>query len=167
MERPMHIGRLSAKLTPGVFVIEDLMIEGLSPQDRPFLKAKKIEVRVPWWTVFTRKLLIESVALTDWDMVVESWPGGRHSFPKVTPKNPRKGPSRFTTTLKLVSATQRPVHLRRSRHALEHRGAQPDDAALSQRSDEELPRQRQDHERHREDPVLRVISHGYGRGVQP
>ena len=30
---------------------------------------------------------------------------GRHSFPKVTPKNPRKGPSRFTTTLKLVSAT--------------------------------------------------------------
>ncbi len=105
MERPMHIGRLSAKLTPGVFVIEDLMIEGLSPQDRPFLKAKKIEVRVPWWTVFTRKLLIESVALTDWDMVVESWPGGRHSFPKVTPKNARKGPSRFTTTLKLVSAT--------------------------------------------------------------
>ena len=101
----MHIGRLSAKLTPGVFVIEDLLIEGLSPQDRPFLKAKKIEVRVPWWTVFTRKLLIESVALTDWDMVVESWPGGRHSFPKVTPRNPRKGPSRFTTTLKLVSAS--------------------------------------------------------------
>ena len=32
MERPMHIGRLSAKLTPGVFVIEDLLIEGLSPR---------------------------------------------------------------------------------------------------------------------------------------
>ena len=42
MERPMHIGRLSAKLTPGEFVVEDLLIEGLTPQDRPFLKAKKI-----------------------------------------------------------------------------------------------------------------------------
>src|SRR5262245_16816738 len=34
IERPMHIGRLSAKLRPGVFVIEDLVIEGLTPQDR-------------------------------------------------------------------------------------------------------------------------------------
>ena len=33
----MHIGRLSAKLTPGEFVVEDLVIEGLTPQDRPFL----------------------------------------------------------------------------------------------------------------------------------
>ena len=106
MERPMHIGRLSAKLTPGDFVIEDLLIEGLTPQDRPFLKAKKITVSVPWWTVFTRKLVVESVTLTDWDMVVESWAGGRHSFPKVTPKNKGTGPSRFTTTLRAVLATR-------------------------------------------------------------
>ena len=70
----MHIGRLSAKITPGVFVVEDLVIEGLQPADRPFLKAKKIEVVVPWWTIFTRKLIIESVEMTDWDMVVETWP---------------------------------------------------------------------------------------------
>ena len=38
----MHIGRLSAKLTPGEFVVEDLLIEGLTPPDRPFLKAKTI-----------------------------------------------------------------------------------------------------------------------------
>ena len=31
IQRPMHIGRLSAKLTPGVFVVEDLVIEGLQP----------------------------------------------------------------------------------------------------------------------------------------
>ncbi len=92
MERPMHIGRLSAKLTPGVFVIEDLLIEGLTPADRPFLKAKKIDVQVPWWTAFSRKLVVESVTMTDWEMVVESWAGGRHSFPKVTPKNPAQGP---------------------------------------------------------------------------
>jgi hypothetical protein len=106
MERPMRIGRLSAKLTPGVFVIEDLLIEGLTPTDRPFLKARKIEVRVPWWTAISRKLIVESVTMTDWEMLVESWPGGRHSFPKVTPKNPRKGPSTFTTTLRYVLATR-------------------------------------------------------------
>src|SRR5688572_7553780 len=80
LERPMHIGRLSAKLTPGVFVVEDLVIEGLRPGDRPFLRASKIEVVVPWWTVFTRKLVIESVEMTDWQMLVETWPG--------TPANP-------------------------------------------------------------------------------
>src|SRR6266480_1323851 len=37
IQRPMHIGRLSAKVTPGVFVVEDLVIEGLDPGDRPFL----------------------------------------------------------------------------------------------------------------------------------
>src|SRR5689334_5454508 len=48
IQRPMHIGRLSAKVTPGVFVVEDLLIEGLQPTDRPFLRAKKIEVVLPW-----------------------------------------------------------------------------------------------------------------------
>jgi hypothetical protein len=106
MERPLHIGRISAKLTPGVFVVEDLLIEGLTPQDRPFLKAKKIEVKLPWWTAFNRKLVVESVTLTDWEMCVESWAGGRHSFPKVMPKTRRTGPSTFTTTLRSVLATR-------------------------------------------------------------
>src|SRR5918993_1436960 len=44
IQRPIHIGRLSAKVTPGVFVVEDLVIEGLQPTDRPFLRAKKIQV---------------------------------------------------------------------------------------------------------------------------
>ena len=42
LKRPMHIGRLSARLRLGLFVVEDLVIEGLEPQSRPFLKAKKI-----------------------------------------------------------------------------------------------------------------------------
>ena len=38
--------------------------------------------------------------MTDWDMVVESFPNGRHSFPKFTPERSARGsPSRFTTTL--------------------------------------------------------------------
>src|SRR3954470_15305888 len=86
IERPMHIGRLSARLVPGSFVIEDLVIEGLTPQDRPFLTAKTITVEVPWWTIFSKKLIVESVALTDWNMVVETYANGRHNFPKFTRK---------------------------------------------------------------------------------
>jgi hypothetical protein len=106
MERPMHIGRLSAKLTPGEFLIEDLVIEGRAPSDRPFLKAKTISVKLPWWTAITRELIVESVVLTDWEMVIETWQGGRHNFPKVTPKNKREGPPRFITTVKSVLATR-------------------------------------------------------------
>jgi translocation-and-assembly-module (TAM) inner membrane subunit TamB-like protein len=106
MERPMHIGRLSAKLTPGEFVVEDLLIEGLTPQDRPFLRAKRIDVKLPWWTAFSKKLVVESVRMTGWEMTVESWPGGRHNFPKLTPKNRSQGPRTFTTTLRSVVASE-------------------------------------------------------------
>jgi hypothetical protein len=106
LERPMHIGRLSAKIRPGEFLIEDLVIEGRAPSDRPFLKAKTITVKLPWWTIFTRELIIESVVMTDWEMVLESWQGGRHNLPKLTPKTKRQGPSRFTTTLRSVIATR-------------------------------------------------------------
>ncbi len=112
IQRPIHIGRLSAKITPGVFVVEDLVIEGLAPTDRPFLKARKIEVVVPWWTIFNRKLIIESVEMTDWDMVVETWPSspafpkGRHNFPKFTRESKSSGPKRFTTTLRSMLASR-------------------------------------------------------------
>ena len=46
IQRPIHIGRLSAKVTPGVFVVEDLVIEGCSP--RPSIPdGKEDEVVVP------------------------------------------------------------------------------------------------------------------------
>lgn len=112
IQRPMHIGRLSAKITPGVFVVEDLLIEGLEPGDRPFLKAKKIEVILPWWTIFRRELIVESVEMTDWDMVVETWPSspafprGRHNFPKFTRESKSNGPKRFTTTVRSVLASR-------------------------------------------------------------
>jgi hypothetical protein len=103
--RPLHIGRVSARLIPGVFVFEDLMIEGLTPADRPFLTAKKVTVRLPWWTIASRRLIIESVDMTDWNMVVETFANGRHNFPRLTPerKSP-PGPKRFTTTVQAVHA---------------------------------------------------------------
>jgi hypothetical protein len=108
MERPLRIGRLSAKLTPGEFLLEDVVIAGRAAADRPFFKAKTITVKVPWWSVITRELIVESVVLTDWEMTIETWPGGRHNFPKVTPKSTskREGPPRFITTVKSVLATR-------------------------------------------------------------
>ena len=106
LRRPMHIGKLSARLVPGVFVLDDVVIEGLTPKDRPFLTAKKITVRFPWWSIVTRKLVIESVDMTDWNMLVETFPRG-HNLPRLVPerRGPR-GPSRFTTTLKSVLASR-------------------------------------------------------------
>src|SRR3954453_21875664 len=112
LERPMHIGRLSAKLTPGVFVVENLVIDGLEPTDRPFLRAKKIEVVVPWWTVFTRQLVVESIEMTDWQMLVETfpnsaaYPNARHNFPRFVHESKSKGPKRFTTTLRWMLASR-------------------------------------------------------------
>jgi len=106
IERPMRIGRLSAKLTPGEFLVEDLVIDGLTPTDRPFLKAKRITVKLPWWTVFSRQLVIESVVMTDWDMVMETYPGGRHNFPKFTRRTRSERPSVFTITLRSVVASR-------------------------------------------------------------
>ncbi len=109
LERPMHIGRLSAKLRPGVFEVDDLVIDGLEPGDRPFLTANRIVVSLPWWTIFTHKLEIEWIEMSDWDMVVESFPNGRHNFPKFVHerKEPRKpGLWPFTTTLRYVLASR-------------------------------------------------------------
>ena len=55
MGRPMHIGRLSVHLWLGRFVVEDVVIEGLTPQSRPFLMAQRINVSMPWSTLFDRR----------------------------------------------------------------------------------------------------------------
>ena len=108
LERPLRIGRLSAKLTPGEFLVEDVVIEGRAPADRPFFKAKTITVKLPWWTAINRELIVESIVLTDWEMTIETWQGGRHNFPKLTPRTKarREGPPRFVTTVKSVLATR-------------------------------------------------------------
>jgi hypothetical protein len=105
-DRPMHIGKLSIVLRDGSFRVDDLLIEGLRPGDRPFLKAKTVFMNLPWWTYFTHQLIVENVDMSDWEMVVEQFPG-KHSFPRLGgPKKPSTGPSRwpFTTTVRSVIA---------------------------------------------------------------
>ncbi len=113
IERPIRIGRVVAKLIPGVFEVHDLVIEGLAPADRPFLVAKRIRVALPWWSIVTHRLTIDSVEMTDWTMLIETWPGspgspgGRHNFPKFQRERSRT-PSRFefTTTLRSMLASR-------------------------------------------------------------
>lgn len=105
LKRPMRIGKLSARLRPGSFVAEDVVIEGLTPDARPFLTARRISVQLPWWTVFSqRELLFEEIRMTDWKMFIESFADGRHNLPKLTPEKKSAREKRFVTTLRYVLA---------------------------------------------------------------
>ena len=71
-----------------MFVVEDLVIEGLTPADRPFLDGEE-DRRQPAVVddLHAASSIIESIEMTDWDMVVETfpaakYPNGRHNFPK-------------------------------------------------------------------------------------
>jgi hypothetical protein len=106
LERPMHIGRVVAKLRPGEFEFHDVVIEGLTPQAAPFLKAKKMTVALPWWTAFSRKLIVESIDMRDWEMAIESFPGGRHNVPRLAPRSSGQKKRNFSTTLRRVIASR-------------------------------------------------------------
>ena len=108
LDRPMHIGKLGVRLAPGRFVIEDLRIEGLTPDARPWLVAKRIEVSLTWRALFNREVLVDSIEMADWKMVVESFSNGRHNWPRLNgpPRAPRNGPPMVVTTMQFVRATR-------------------------------------------------------------
>ena len=105
-ERKLTIGRLGVHLGRGRFVLEDLRVEGMYPGEPPWLVAKHIEVALTWSAMLGREILIDDVEMTDWRMVLESFPDGRQSFPRVggPPRAPRTGPRLVVTTLKYVRA---------------------------------------------------------------
>ena len=78
------------------------MIEGITPQSAPFLTVKRLRLGMPWSTLFSRRIVFDSIELDGWNMVVEMMPDGTHSFINL-PK--RDGPrSAWTTTLQYVRA---------------------------------------------------------------
>lgn len=103
MGRPMHIGRLSAHLWRGRFVFEDVVIEGLTPDARPFLVADRISVSMPWTSLVNQRVVFDAIEMSDWRMYAETFPDGGHNFPQFTRSGPR-GPSDWTTTLQYVRA---------------------------------------------------------------
>ena len=107
LKRDFTIGRLSIRLLTGRFVVEDLRIGGLEKDHKPFLFAKQIEVAMDFGALARREVLIESVRMTGWQMAVETWPTGRHSFPRFTRERTEPpGPRRFVTTVKSVVASE-------------------------------------------------------------
>ena len=101
--RRMHIGRLSVRLWNGKFQVHDLMIDGLEPTSPPFFTAKRIDVGLAWGPMLQRRVVLDNIEMSDWRMVVEQFPDGRHSFPKFRTAA-STGPRRWTTTLSYVRA---------------------------------------------------------------
>jgi hypothetical protein len=104
LDRTMHIGRLSVHLGRGRFVLDDVVIDGMREGEEPWLVAKRIEVSLTWGALIRREVLLDTIEMTDWRMVVESFPDGRQTFPRVTgpPRPPRTGPRPVVTTLQYV-----------------------------------------------------------------
>ncbi len=58
----------------GKFVVEDFSIDGLQPGDRPFFTAKRLSLALDWSTPRSQpEITIDSVEMTDWQMLVEKW----------------------------------------------------------------------------------------------
>lgn len=106
IDRPMHIGGLGIHLGRGRFVVEDLRIDGLTPESRPWLVAKRVEVSLTWGALINREVLLDTIEMTDWRMVVETYPNGRHNWPRLNgpPRPPSARPRPVVTTLKYVRA---------------------------------------------------------------
>ncbi|MCC7010398.1 MAG: translocation/assembly module TamB domain-containing protein [Acidobacteria bacterium] len=102
LERPMHVGRVSATLVPGVFALDDVVIEGKHAGDRPFFTAGRIYAVVSPWTLVRRQVTVW-LWLTSWHMVIENWADGS-SQPRLTPKGPPSGrKSPFTVTVNVFA----------------------------------------------------------------
>ena len=81
LDREVGIGRVGIYLLRGQFVVEDLTIGGLNPGDRPFLTAERITLSVVWPALLRGEFLADEVLMRDWEMLAESFPDGRQSFP--------------------------------------------------------------------------------------
>jgi hypothetical protein len=103
IDRQMHIGRISFRLFTGRFLIEDLEIEGITAESRPSLRASRIEVTMPWKTLLDRRVVLQSIEMTDWRMYLEVLADGRHSLPRFT-RGGSERQSGWTTTLQWVRA---------------------------------------------------------------
>ena len=88
LNREVTIGRIGAYLVPGRFLVEDLEISGLNPGDRSFLYAGRITLSVDWSALWNGEFLVDSVSMTDWTMLAESFADGQQSFPSFVQQRP-------------------------------------------------------------------------------
>src|SRR6266566_6119092 len=107
MKRTLHIGGLRIRLINGHFEIQDLVIEGLQPTDRPFFTAKRLSLALEWSGLIARRpdILVTSVEMTDWHMLVEKFKDG-DNFPKFRDSNTPPGQSRIRSTTQYLRASR-------------------------------------------------------------
>ena len=48
IKRPIHIGALRLRVIRGRIDLDDLLIEGVAPTDRPFFTAKRLSFSLDW-----------------------------------------------------------------------------------------------------------------------
>lgn len=104
LERKMTIGKLGVHLGRGRFVLEDVRIDGLTADDRPWLVANRIEVSLTWAALLHREVLLDTIDMTDWRMTIETFPNGKHTWPRATgpPRPPNNNPNRIVTTTQFL-----------------------------------------------------------------
>ncbi len=102
LDRTVRIGGLSVRVFDGRFVVSDLTIGGPTPEDAPFLQAREIVVNVPLWSLLRGELNIVSVEMSDWRMTVETFTGGRHTFPRFKREQQAGGESPITVSVAYV-----------------------------------------------------------------
>jgi hypothetical protein len=102
LDRTMHIGRLGVQLGRGRFVVEDL-------SGRPARGGARLVPARGGRSLgrdHHREALLDTIEMTDWRMVIETFPDGRQTFPRVMgpPRAPRTSPSPVRTTVQYVRA---------------------------------------------------------------
>jgi hypothetical protein len=100
-ERPVHIGGLSASLRPGEYIATNVLIEGITPDAAPFLKAERVKLHVPWSTVIRGELIVEA-EMDAWALTIEMFPGNKNNIPRLKPRSTE--PGRFQTNINYIWA---------------------------------------------------------------
>ena len=145
MHRPLHIGRLSVKLTPGVFVFDDVLIEGLEPRPPPVPQGPEDRDGAP--------VVVHLHAEADHRVGRDDRLGHAHRDVAVEPRLPQRtsqlsevhqgleidGAEAFHDDAAKHARLSRQLHLRRPRHAVERGGARSAHLAGARRGGHRVP----------------------------
>ena len=99
--RPVHIGRLGLNVGRGHLVLQDVVVEGGTPANDPWLRAGRIELALTWNALLGREVLFDDAVVDDWTLLIESYAGAVNNMPRLggPPRPTRTGPPLVRTTL--------------------------------------------------------------------
>ena len=105
VSRPVHIGRLGLNVGRGHLVLEDVVVEGGTPANDPWLRAGRIELALTWNALLGREVLFDDAVVDDWTLLIESYAGAVNNMPRLggPPRPKRTGPPLVRTTLEKMA----------------------------------------------------------------